>query len=68
MPRPMTKYRSGIQTVTVNRWLSCVACGAESFRSRTFTGPLATQDAEAWQPDPHCAKHLRENARRAVGL
>lgn len=68
MPRPMRQYQSGIRTVTVSRWLTCPVDGVESFRSRTFTGPLADDDAKAWTPDPHCSRCIRERARKTVGL
>jgi hypothetical protein len=66
----MTRYQSGIRTVTVNRWLTCPEpdCGQQTYRSRRFTGPLADQEAAEWQPDPRCFPHLRAAARAAVGL
>lgn len=40
MPRPMTRYESGIRTVTVGRWLECPVegCQQTTYRSRRFTG------------------------------
>lgn len=69
MPRPMRRYQSGIKTVTVGRWLTCPeeGCGQESYRSRRFTGPLADQDAAAWQPEARCLPHLRAARRAEVG-
>lgn len=68
MPRPMSLYRSGIVTKTVSRWMTCPTCGAESYRSRRFEGPLAEHDAATWAPDPRCAKCLRSAMRAEAGL
>lgn len=66
----MSRYQSGIQTVSVNRWLTCPVegCGQQTYLSRRFTGPLADQEAEAWSPDPRCFPHLRTARRAEVGL
>lgn len=43
-----------IPTITVTRWLTCPNDGTLSYRSKVFTGSTATEDAEAWEPDPRC--------------
>lgn len=70
MPRPMTRYASGIRTVTVGKWLECPVegCQQTTYRSRRFTGVLADQDAAEWQPDEMCFAHLRAARRAEVGL
>jgi hypothetical protein len=68
MPRPMTRYRSGIVTVTRSFWVTCPDCGQLTYRSRRFEAVDAQQQADAWSPDPRCFVHLRAARREAVGL
>jgi hypothetical protein len=70
MPRPMTRYRSGIVTVTRSFWQTCPTdgCGQLSHRSRRFEAVDAQQQADAWSPDPRCFVHLRAARRAEVGL
>lgn len=67
MPRPMATYRSGIETVTVSRWVTC-PCGLMHREEGRFTGPLARQESEAWQPEPRCSRCLRADMRAEAGL
>lgn len=52
-------------TVTEQRWIICKDCGQPFYRSRTFTGPEAAEDARQWTPEATClscqrAEDLRE--------
>lgn len=69
MPRPMTTYRSGIQTAHTVRSGPCPGCGDHVVERRTFRSTTAVADAEAWRAErPWCRKCIRESARKAAGL
>lgn len=69
MPRPMTTYRSGIQTAHTVRHTVCPGCGACVYQRRTFQSTTAVADAEAWRAErPFCQTCVRESARKAAGL
>lgn len=57
----MTALEEG-RTVTVSRWLTCPDCGDVRFRSRTWTGDMADDEAEQWAPDPRCVGCRRGEA------
>lgn len=65
----MTRYQSGIRTVSKGLWLTCPVddCGQQTYRSRRFTGVDANALADVWAPEPRCFPHLRAARRAEVG-
>lgn len=69
MPRPMTVYRSGIQTAHTSRHNACPGCGDHVVQRRTFRSVTAVHDAEEWRSQKAwCRSCVRESARKAAGL